>query len=139
MKAIIIIAVCLFMGFVYSCGFKGKELDTLNKISKISLSRENISVINYEEKGGGISEEGTIEAAYGMRNLNADSMAEILNKLGYQRLPFKAKIQIPKGFYGYAEEDDYGFYKAEIKDSSIIDKIVVVNFSKQRIIVYSIF
>ncbi|HEX9503001.1 MAG TPA: hypothetical protein VF974_01600 [Patescibacteria group bacterium] len=103
----------------------------------LNFNESNASLVEYNENKSGIKEEGIIQAVFKMQNLNIDSLEKQLLNLGYKKLPI-SELEMGNGFNGNVQKSDTGYYKLALFRTSIIDQLIIVNFTQKKIILYKL-
>ena len=81
--------------------------------------------------------QGIIEAVFKISNLNIDSLKGKLSDLGYKKMPI-TELDMGDGFHGNVKQSDSGFYRLNLLHKSIIDVLVIVNFTQEKVLFYKL-
>jgi hypothetical protein len=122
------------------CNFNPKKdpYSLLTEYSKLKFDKSNVELINLQNQtSGGFKDEGIMTAVFEIKHLNVDSLKPILSDLKYKKLPIDS-IDIGNGFNKNLELSDSGYYRIDLSHEGIISELVIINFSKKRIIYYKL-
>lgn len=126
--------------FGFSCSRSSKErpYNLLTKYSDLNFNQSNLDLVNYKEEMSGMTKsQGIIEAVFKISNLNIDSLKGKLSDLGYKKMPI-TELDMGDGFHGNVKQSDSGFYRLNLLHKSIIDVLVIVNFTQEKVLFYKL-
>jgi hypothetical protein len=137
MKLIYVIAGIVL--FYVSCNsfFKERPYEIVNKYSKLNFNAGNIISIKIDDNTSGIKDEGVLQGIFKMVNVNLDSLQRQLINMGYKKLPIN-ELQMGDGFNGNVKYSDLGYYSLTLLNKSIIDELIIFNFTQNRVIIYKL-
>lgn len=128
----------LFILILPSCSStKDKELEILNKYSKIEFNDSSIRILKFSRLNGGFfDKETSISAIYSLtEKIDIYNLKKSLINLGYRRLPINSDEGILKGsFNNYFDKSDEGFYKIKINYAKGTQEWIIIDFTKKIII-----
>ena len=123
-----------------SCNRSSKErpYNLLAKYSDLNFNRANISLVNYKDEMSGMTKnQGIVEAVFKFSDLNIDSLKGEMLGLGYKKLPI-IELDMGDGFHGNIKQSDSGFYRLNLLHNSIIDVLIIVNFTQEKVLFYKL-
>ena len=130
---------CVFL-FGISCTMSPKERPyyLLTKYSELDFNKANIHIVNFKEEMSGMTKnQGIREALFRFNGLNNDSLRKEMLKLGYKSLPIN-ELVMGNDTTGNLRPSDTGYYKLNILKGSIIDLLVVINFTQGNVTFYKL-
>lgn len=137
MKFNYLLVIVLLLQSACNMPFEKKPYYILNKCSKLNFNEKNASLIEFNENTAGIKGEGVIQGVFKMGKLNLDSLHKQLLYLGYKKLPIN-EMDMGDGFKGNVQQSDSGYYKLILLHESIIDQLIIVNFTQNKVIMYKL-
>lgn len=113
-----------------------KAYNLLGEMSEMNLNQKEVKLLEFHENFAGMTnKDGITQGLFEIMDISIDSLGENLKRLGYKRLPIQG-IDLGNGFNGNVKSSDVGYYKMTLSHRSVIDQLIIFNFSRKRIIIY---
>jgi len=136
MRLLLITSILLCLA---SCGFfseRQRQINFLYENSKLT-DLDSVEIQKFDEKKAGLIEVNMVEAIYAVPNLDKVLLRSSLTALGYRKLP-ASDLVWENSFDGEIQSTDQGYYLIRENSEKNIELLVILNFTRSKIIIYKV-